>query len=61
MRLFDWLNRHMAAAAFAEAGEFETCREILRRHDRGRKRTRPQARPEAPRPRLELRAPSDKQ
>ncbi len=44
-----------AAVAFAEAGEFETAREIMREEERPQKRDRI-----SPRPRKQLRAPGIK-
>ncbi len=54
-RIFKRLEDIYAAAAFAEAGEFETAREIMREEERPRKRERLM-----PRPRKQLRAPGIK-
>jgi hypothetical protein len=54
------LERTMAAAAFAEAGDADTCRQIMSSKETARQRKRHQAREEAPRPRPQLRAPSMK-
>lgn len=53
-------EKYMAAAAFAEAGEHETAREMAASRDRGRPRDRDWRRPRAAdnRPRPEMRAPS---
>ncbi len=55
------LERTMAAAAFAEANDAETCRQIMSSRETARQRKRPEARDEAPRPRPQLRAPSPKE
>lgn len=51
------LERIFSAATFAEAGEYETAREILREGERSRKTDRPKP---TQRPRKELRAPGIK-
>ncbi len=51
------LERLFSAAAFAEAGEYDTAREILREEDRPQKRERVTP---TTRPRKELRAPGIK-
>jgi hypothetical protein len=48
----------MTAAAFAEAGDYKTCEEIMSRRESNRKRVRQDVRAESPRPRPEMRAPS---
>jgi hypothetical protein len=52
------LERTMAAAAFAEAGDADTARQIMSSRETARQRKHLQAREEAPRPRPQLRAPS---
>lgn len=56
-RFFKRLETTMAAAAFAEAGDDETCRQMMASPERVRPRQRPEDRPETPRPRPRLRAP----
>ncbi|MEW6569936.1 MAG: hypothetical protein AB1390_01990 [Nitrospirota bacterium] len=56
-KLIRKLERLFAAAAFAEAAEFDTAREILREEKRPRKAERVTP---AARPRKELRAPGIK-
>lgn len=46
-----------AAAAFAEAGEFDTARELLRDEERAQVRDRKQ---DSPRPRKQMKAPGIK-
>jgi hypothetical protein len=45
MKMFKKLEKIFTAAAFAEAGEFETAREIMREKDSDRKRDTAQKRP----------------
>ncbi len=54
-KLMKRLEDIYAAVAFAEAGEFETAREIMREEERPQKRDRI-----SPRPRKQLRAPGIK-
>ncbi len=56
-RFFKRLETTMAAAAFAEAGDHDTCRQMMAAPDRARPRQRLEDRPETPRPRPQLRAP----
>lgn len=56
-KLVKKLERLFSAAAFAEAGEYDTAREILREEERVQKRERVTP---TTRPRKELRAPGIK-
>jgi hypothetical protein len=56
-RFFERLQTTMAAAAFAEAGDHDTCRQMMAASKQVRAQKRVEDRVEAPRPRAQLRAP----
>ena len=53
--LFQKFQTYMAAAAFAEANEHQTAKQIVAQRTRARQRKQSRLRSEAPRPRPEIR------